>query len=613
MSEVTYDLSQKTLAMKVANTGFMLDRLGQDCAPLQFLRELTQNSIEAIVAKPEPTGTIVWDVDWAQFDLSNGEIIKLCIVDNGIGMTGEEQKKFVNMLSSSIHLQSHEGNFGVGAKIAAATRNHEGLIYLSWKDSVGSMIQLWRDPITGEYGLKQITEREPWHIGRVDDTVKPKEIKESGTKVVLLGNEPEQNTMLPPAGARTPTKWIRRYLNTRYFNFPDNVEIRVREGWEHPRSDSNRNVLRRVIGQAAYLQQHSEVSGSVDLTHAKAHWWILKDDSALTGNSGESASSGHVAALYANPDRPWKELYDMKEANAGYARLQTFGIYFAYNRVVLYIEPVASDGVKIVANTARTDLLMNNEPLPWIEWAAEFRASLPVEIKALMEAVADSASSESHRDAIRERLRRIRDLFRLSRYRRNPFGKESLDESVVPGGKPRESGSETTGSGRSGGQGGRGGSIYTLFLQEDGDPGEEVQGENMPDVKWVSLKDKTRAQGAIEDRAARFLPDLNQIQANADFRVFIDMMDFWQRQYPDVAGARSTIEQVVREWFEQSLVEAVMGALSLKESPQWTIDDLQKAWSEESLTTAVMLRYHVNESIKRVLGQRLGSLRERSA
>ncbi len=38
----------KTLDMTVEkNTGFMVDRLGQDCAPLQFLRELTQkNSIE---------------------------------------------------------------------------------------------------------------------------------------------------------------------------------------------------------------------------------------------------------------------------------------------------------------------------------------------------------------------------------------------------------------------------------------------------------------------------------------------------------------------------------------------------------------------------------------
>src|SRR5687768_11172286 len=54
---------ERTLPMTVSNTGFMLDRLGQDCSPLQFLRELTQNAIEAILATRERQGEIVWDVD----------------------------------------------------------------------------------------------------------------------------------------------------------------------------------------------------------------------------------------------------------------------------------------------------------------------------------------------------------------------------------------------------------------------------------------------------------------------------------------------------------------------------------------------------------------------
>ena len=44
------DDRERTLPMTVAGTGFLVDRLGQDCSPLQFLRELTQNSIEAIQA-----------------------------------------------------------------------------------------------------------------------------------------------------------------------------------------------------------------------------------------------------------------------------------------------------------------------------------------------------------------------------------------------------------------------------------------------------------------------------------------------------------------------------------------------------------------------------------
>ena len=59
---------ERLLAMSVHNIGFLLDRLGQDCHPLQFLRELTQNGIEAIERTGEP-GTIVWDVDWNTYEL----------------------------------------------------------------------------------------------------------------------------------------------------------------------------------------------------------------------------------------------------------------------------------------------------------------------------------------------------------------------------------------------------------------------------------------------------------------------------------------------------------------------------------------------------------------
>ena len=45
----------------------LLDKLGEECHPLQFLRELTQNALEAIQKLPEPTGEIVWDVDWTAY------------------------------------------------------------------------------------------------------------------------------------------------------------------------------------------------------------------------------------------------------------------------------------------------------------------------------------------------------------------------------------------------------------------------------------------------------------------------------------------------------------------------------------------------------------------
>ena len=136
---------------------------GTEFHPLQFLRELTQNAIEAVLRTPEQR-VIVKDVDWTSMDLGDYPNPKLCIVDNGDGMTGEEMELFINQLSSSGAQQSMSGNYGVGAKIAAATRNHEGLLYLSWKDGRGWMIHLWRDPETGVYGLKRFERPDGTHM-----------------------------------------------------------------------------------------------------------------------------------------------------------------------------------------------------------------------------------------------------------------------------------------------------------------------------------------------------------------------------------------------------------------------------------------------------------------
>ena len=89
--------------------------------PLQYLRELTQNAIEAVQrtdsAGPDHLGRRL------DFLRLGGGPMKVCIVDTGDGMTGDEMIRFINQLSSSGSEQSFTGNYGVGAKIAAATKN----------------------------------------------------------------------------------------------------------------------------------------------------------------------------------------------------------------------------------------------------------------------------------------------------------------------------------------------------------------------------------------------------------------------------------------------------------------------------------------------------------
>jgi hypothetical protein len=359
------DDSDRTLPMTVQNMGFLLDRLGADCAPLQFIRELTVNAAEAIAVLPDHTGEIIWDFDATNYELEG--LYKLCVIDTGTAMTGPEMVQYINRLSSSGREQSVDGNYGVGAKIAAATRNPLGVVYLSWKNGRGAMIHLWRNPDTGEYGLKRL--KLPGgrygHWGPVEDTLKPKAIKDHGTVVILLGSKDSDNTIEAPEGAASPSRWIARYLNSRFFDFPAGVVIRAREGWASNNPDTN--LLRHIKGSAEFLERHTQASGTTDLGDALAHWWILQESDAIGQSSGANLAGGHMAALYQN------ELYELIVGRSGTARLQSFGVSLGHQRVVIYLQPKERGAARITTNTARTNLIMNGEPLPWGDWAERFR------------------------------------------------------------------------------------------------------------------------------------------------------------------------------------------------------------------------------------------------
>jgi hypothetical protein len=593
-----------TLPMSVANMTFLVNRLGKDCSPLQFVRELTQNGLEAIAAAGGK-GTVVWDVDWNYMDLLSAtlgkEVRKIACIDTGAGMTGPEMVEHINRLSSSMHEQSATGNFGVGAKIAAAPGNPHGVVYMSWKGGVGHMIHLWFDPEEKVYGLKRWPQNKGEFWARVSNDLRPKEIHEHGTVVTLLGKSDEDPTMEPPANTPMRAKWILRYLNTRYFRFPGGVIVKSREGWDLPRGDSY-NFLRQVEGQGAWLDRNSESSGSLALTGATAHWWIIKD--SVDRNSGHVAPGGHMAALFQS------ELYELMTSRAGISRLQMFGVIFGTDRVVIYVEPESTSDAPVTANTARTALLRGGEPLDWVGWSAEFRELMPEELQALQEEIGSKAGDRDHKKAILERLKQIKDLLRFARFKPEKDGAELIATDVLAeGGEPADLGGAAQGASRPGRKGGRAGDIYALFAEAGDTPASPVDSLGDPIVQWVSTDDGTRSQEDMKNSAAKFILQQNKLLVNADFRVFTDMQDRWSHLYAHVPGASATIRDAVHEWFQQQLVEAVMSAQALRNTGKWSLQELEQLWTEQALTTAVLPRWHVDQSIKHTLAMRLGPLR----
>jgi hypothetical protein len=60
-------------------------------------------------------------------------------------------------------------------------------------------------------------------------------------------------------------------------------------------------------------------------------------------------------------------------------------------------------------------------------------------------------------------------------------------------------------------------------------------------------------------------------------------------------------------------IEVVLGVRALRGSLLWSEDDMTRALLSESLSAAVLQRYHVDMALRRSLGTKLGSLKDRIA
>jgi hypothetical protein len=224
------------LQMGVDDVYFLVKRLGSDCDDYQQYRELTHNAIQAVLRARSKgllaldEGEVVWDVDW--FALDKTGAYRACVSDNGDGMSPSELNRYINTLSSSGSEQSLAGNYGVGAKIAAATRNPEGLIYRSWRDGKSCLAQLVIDEEAKEVGFRRWEiEDGAWEDILIDinPETRPHPITEHGVSVTLLGTHEYDHTFLGPARLNTDYKswWLFRALNRRYYRLPVPVKVRV--------------------------------------------------------------------------------------------------------------------------------------------------------------------------------------------------------------------------------------------------------------------------------------------------------------------------------------------------------------------------------------------------
>ena len=615
-----------TRPMRVANIAFLLDRLAADTPPNQQIRELTQNAIEAIQRRQKSNdaseGTIRWDVDWDH--LKRTGQYKLSIVDNGDGMSPAQMLDYLNALAvqGAGQTQSISQNFGVGAKITALYRNSYGLVYQSWLDGKGAMVKLHRDDKAGEYGLAsfELADGPDW-TPRIKDVYRPKIIEHQGTKVTLLGTTQESNTCFEREDASGAMNWLITYLTGRYFRIPENIRIQVRvltkdEGaWPttEPAPSVKTFNFQTVKGTKALYDEYATSKGTVALNTADVHWWLFDDPrKASKDMSTRGGRTCKVGIVFQD------EVYVQIVPPSVRRILAGFGIIFGAEHVVVYIEPRKT--LDIRADTARSRIIINGEDVQdgdWFEtWGVEFQQKMPAAIKAKIDEIMAKTERDPDgrtRERILERLQRIRELLRPSRYRRDPEGIVHAFGQVAGGGSSSSGGQRETGlEGVGGRRGGRSSDDYLADLVESG--GEAATrltvSPREPTVRWVSLAEGTREKDEIDDLAAEIVGDTltgDIIKANRDFRGYRDLVIYFAKEFNpagDPAIDRK-IKEYVEEWLEFQLVEAVMTVRNLTNGRTWTPVDIDRALSSHALTSVMLNRFHIVERVKRSLNSDL--------
>lgn len=586
---------RQTQAMGTGNLGFILRHQARDCGPEQQLRELTQNGIEAITARGG-TGNVIWRPD--PHHLAEHGVEKLSVTDDGIGMSADELVELLNNYAASSHRQALDANYGIGAKAAALPFNPRGLVYKTWRDGHGSMIVLHIDPRTGTPGLKPFGPNGEYLLeGEPVDVYKPDEISGSGTVVTLLGSSARQNTCKPPQGL-SRIRWVTHHLNSRYFELPETVNLRVYE-----RESGERLGGRGIEGAGRFLRRMSTHRGIVRLSDARVHWFMLKPE---TINQPLHLASGHFGILWQG------ELHDTFTGKSGHTRLTEAGVILGQQRVVMYVEP-DGDG-EYHSDLVRGRVLYRGKTLDeagrTAAWFEEFRELIPPALKRMMDDEIARGAGARQMD-ISSRIAEIAELYSSPRYRAirhgsplalgdSPIGSISGGEDahmnlaeglLTPGGGETEpaGGSDAHGPGPEAETEAPASGSERLLQPEDRRPARPARQvrtlADLPECVFITAEQTPD----LEDKAARYVPHLNQLQINRQFRVFSATTDFVCKRYGITEPAqRALVHAKVLDYQKLKLSETVITLRGLEGSSRfWSDEQVAQALSEESLTAAV--------------------------
>jgi len=597
------------MKLRITGASNFVNRMFEACGSYQWAREFLRNSLEA------GAQNIDFGIEW-QAVRTDG-VYRRIIADDGAGMTADELLRFFSTLGEGgKKIGGVHDNFGVGAKIAALPWNSEGVVVISYKQGVGSMIWIVLDQDSGDYELVEFDTDSgkkcvipPSEVDGFDwATVRPDWITEHGTLVVLLGSSGHPDTVLGnPHAGEDDIKGLSVYLNTRFWDLTNTkvtvAELRSEKKSQWPQSEHDRDNARRpnnrgITGARYYLTYPPGCVGGrpkaqdtllLDDGRVAAEWYLWEGERPAVHSYAKK--SGYIAVRYKG------ELFHM---TASKLHFRWFGIIEAkvQQNLTIILEPKLyqpSNGRwGVHPDQSRNRLIFTGGgeqgiDLPLSDWALEFADNMPEEIlEVIRQARGDHSGSiddEEYRKRLQDRFGSRWTVRRMVQARKNDVGKlpaTLLDEEVPITTTSENDDEEPRPPRRKRKKGYKVGRPKAVA----GGPDEMVEIDSPVDVPRYRFggadlfeKDWHLALWAPND------PEGPTVVVNIEAPTLVESVQHHQALYPDVYAEE--IADLVRKAFGEIAACKVAHSQKLAQTiPQEQLD--REYRSEQSLTIALM-------------------------
>lgn len=593
--------TQAVTALEVTDEAFLVASLIERCPKTMMIRELLMNALEAAKLAPQDQR----EVEFSALQVDGAS--KLCIWNTGTGMDAAELMHICNIASSLGKEKSLTGNFGMGAKVASLPSNQRGMRYRSCKNgTVHEVLLCKRDGIYGRLRRYHPDTGEYLEVIDVTDIAKVegRTLAHDWTEVVLLGNDPEQDTVMNPYNGdpQQDTQWLATYLYHRFYRLPNGVKVTLLKGTH--KLDGSRQFS-TIPGRLSFFEKYEtvELNGGI-----KIHYIYDAPYEKATGSGHNKSISGAIASAVSTCAIVHKdEMYDTKKGRSWTFEAPIYGVPFGAKHISVHIELPADTAV--VPESYRRFLQYTQgeqQQVSCHDFADLVRENRPQWLIDLIRSLAPDSESS---DDIRNELQKLLNQLRVQRV--SP--KVVQVGTVVVGTGPGPASNSGNGTTNNETDEGRRSKPTDLSVLPTGAKRAELfkNLERAPEIILLHEESEVEEKG-FKGRAARYIMEANQLFVNMLYPSVADMKAQLETEYAgasDLELMRTLAKQNSEKTMISRVGRTVVYALAKQLNKEWDQKALEAASSPESLSMAADDFQDAMQSIRRAISKALGTSR----